>query len=496
MQKHTTLLILFLSISSLTAQITFERSYLGAGTTHAADVCQTGDGGFIVTAFNESLSDGNEDIVVMKTDEYGDPLWVSNFGYTGDDRPEDIILTEDGGCIVAGYITDEEAGTRDILLLKLDPIGKEEWRKVNGWPDTHEFCKAFAQTADGGFVLAGHSNCFSKTNYDGFILCTTPKGRELWHSTFGSDFWTFFQDIIRTRDGGYLMTGGRMKSNMEQSCDLFLLKADAGGKEVWSKIFGGAKYDGGMSLVELDDGGFFIAGVTLSFGSGDADIYLIRTDSTGAEMWSTTSGVPNIDDVIYSLVRTPDNAVAATGRTGQPKLGESSCAFLAKFDLDGHELWKQTFHGEKNAQGYDLSATLDGGFILCGDSFAQADNETSTLYLIKTNADGEIITSVEKPKNGVSPHCVQLYQNYPNPFNPQTTIRFDLPKAGHATLEIYNMHGQVVQTLVQGAQHAGVHAVVWDGRDQNGEAASSGVYLYRLVVDDNFIETKRMILLR
>ncbi|MBD3404223.1 T9SS type A sorting domain-containing protein [candidate division GN15 bacterium] len=88
-----------------------------------------------------------------------------------------------------------------------------------------------------------------------------------------------------------------------------------------------------------------------------------------------------------------------------------------------------------------------------------------------------------------------LAQNYPNPFNPTTTIRYNLPSAAHATLEIYNSVGRLVRTLVGQRQPAGEHRVIWDGLDDSGSAVASGVYLYRLTTPD-LSQSRKMLLLR
>jgi len=86
-------------------------------------------------------------------------------------------------------------------------------------------------------------------------------------------------------------------------------------------------------------------------------------------------------------------------------------------------------------------------------------------------------------------------QNHPNPFNPTTEINFALPKACDATLEVYNITGQKVATLVDGTLEAGEHTVQWDSRDQSGVSVASGIYLYRLTAGE-FRDTKKMILLK
>lgn len=89
-----------------------------------------------------------------------------------------------------------------------------------------------------------------------------------------------------------------------------------------------------------------------------------------------------------------------------------------------------------------------------------------------------------------------LIGNYPNPFNPQTTINYDLPVPCKPSLKIYNIQGRLVRSLLGNEHAAGVHNVVWDGRDQNGVPVSSGVYMYKLIVENNFIEGKKMLLIQ
>ena len=94
------------------------------------------------------------------------------------------------------------------------------------------------------------------------------------------------------------------------------------------------------------------------------------------------------------------------------------------------------------------------------------------------------------------PTDFSLSQNYPNPFNPTTQIRFALPVAGEVKLIVYNMLGQQVRELVANKMEAGIYNVIWDGMNDNGNAVSSGMYLYRIRVDNKFVRTRKMMLLK
>jgi hypothetical protein len=93
----------------------------------------------------------------------------------------------------------------------------------------------------------------------------------------------------------------------------------------------------------------------------------------------------------------------------------------------------------------------------------------------------------------VLPVCTLDANNYPNPFNPETTISYSVPAAGHASLKVYNLKGQLVRELVNETREAGRHTVVWNGKDANGNAVSSGIYFYSLTSGGKTV-TRKMLL--
>ena len=121
-------------------------------------------------------------------------------------------------------------------------------------------------------------------------------------------------------------------------------------------------------------------------------------------------------------------------------------------------------------------------------------NLSAMSNLVSAIATFSIIADVDDDQDGL-PDDYALDQNYPNPFNPTTTIAYALPEAGDVTLEVFNINGQVVSTLIDQRQPAGYHEVEWDGHNSNGAPAATGVYFYRLTTND-FVESKKMMLLK
>jgi hypothetical protein len=87
----------------------------------------------------------------------------------------------------------------------------------------------------------------------------------------------------------------------------------------------------------------------------------------------------------------------------------------------------------------------------------------------------------------------KLHQNFPNPFNPATTIQFEIPERTFVNIDIFNLLGQKVKTLLSGIESAGVHTIGWNGKDDQQNPVPSGIYFYKLTAD-GFSDIKKMIL--
>ncbi|HTX99814.1 MAG TPA: T9SS type A sorting domain-containing protein, partial [Bacteroidota bacterium] len=123
-----------------------------------------------------------------------------------------------------------------------------------------------------------------------------------------------------------------------------------------------------------------------------------------------------------------------------------------------------------------------GGFnLINSDLWARLMMDTTQVVL----SVRDITTSTGLPKQ------YSLSQNYPNPFNPSTKIEFALPRSGNVSLQVYNVLGQIVSTIASGQYNAGKYEVNW-----NANQLASGLYFYRLKVDNNVVDTRKMMLLK
>jgi hypothetical protein len=157
-----------------------------------------------------------------------------------------------------------------------------------------------------------------------------------------------------------------------------------------------------------------------------------------------------------------------------------------------------------------IKVLVTGGSISPSDQFdiplkiyGNTTPGDTAYVVIYTNDPALPVTNVQVIRTMVTgiegqhalPSTFDISQNYPNPFNPTTSIKYQLPQVSDVKLLIYNVLGQKVRTLVNDRIEAGYHSVIWDGRNDEGRAVSSGVYIYRFEAG-NFTRTMKLMLLK
>ncbi len=276
-------------------------------------VWQTSDGGYIAAGLTSSFGAGGKDVWLVKTDAAGNEDWTRTFGGASDDEAYAVQETDDGGLIVAGVTSSFGAGSRDVWLIKTDAAGAPIWtRTLGGYGSDGAW--SVSQTSDRGFILSGWT--FSHgPGYLGnaWLVKTDSLGYLDWHETFGGTeadrgYW-----VRQTADGGYIMTG-YTDSFGAGLYDMLLVKTDSEGTAEWLETFGGSGRDYGNSVVQTADGGYLAAGYTLSYGAGGDDVWLVRTDADGNLDWQTTYG-GSASDVAYAVANTSDGGYAVAGHT-------------------------------------------------------------------------------------------------------------------------------------------------------------------------------------
>jgi hypothetical protein len=277
----------------------------------------------------------------------------------------------DGGYILVGTAYQANGG---ILLVKMDTEGGIEWERYIGGAYTTG--KYVEETSDGGFILAAE-------NMDGILLLKTDvDGNEVWSRVF-SDGWMRGDRLIsQTDDGGFLVIG--TTHDEYDSVNVWLIKTDAFGKELWNRTYGGTKGDNGGSVQQTKDGGYIFTGVSSSYGvehEHKQTIWLVKTDEKGDKEWNTTFGEGYVNRG-YSVEQTTDGGYIVGGVDA-----DGGC--IIKTDSHGNLQWKSSFYEYDCFVIHSVQQTEDGGYILTGTS-GEGYFVAMDLYLIKVDQYGDV----------------------------------------------------------------------------------------------------------
>ena len=432
----------YLVKSDLSGNVTWSRVYGGSNADGAYSLQQTTDGGFIIGAHVNSFGAGQHDVYLIKINNNGDTLWTKTFGGSGEDRFRELHQTADGGYILVSETLSFGAGNSDVYLIKTDSTGNLLWTKTYGGSSS-DFGYSVRQNSDGGYIIAGYTRSFGSGGTDVYIIKTDSSGNLNWAKSYGGGSDDYGYSVRQTTDGGYIIAG--YTESFGTAGDVYLIRINADGDLLWSKVFGGSQTDYGWSVRQTVDEGFIIAGYTRSFGAGNEDVYLIKTDqlgNSGCNESNTTTIVSNTTTIVSNS--TP---------------------------------------------------TIIGG----GGQFNTTATIVNTAATIDSFLCRNILTGIDQSGDGsdTKPRQFNLFQNYPNPFNPGTLIKYTLSAGGNVSLKIYDSLGREIFSLVDEYKQAGTYEVKF-----YSEQLSSGIYFYRLQVypvnsdADNFVQIRKMILLK
>jgi len=481
------------------------RAYGGGRYDEGYSVQQTSDSGYIIAGYTDSFGPGNDNVWLLKTDSDGDTLWTRTYGLGYYAQGRSLQLTSDGGYVIAGHIYSYSTHSYEVYLLKTDSSGDTLWTRTYGRSD-HEYGYSVQQTSDGGYVIAGHTYDPVTRVSDVYVVKTDSSGETLWTRTHDRSNRDHGHSVRQASDGGYVIAGYTYSSTTF-SLHVYLLKTDASGDTLWTRTYGRSNDDEGWSVQKTSDGGYIIAGYTKSFGAGNSDVYLLKVAGEELPVVSIEL-VPDQSPVVVPRGESFGFTGTVTNNTDQfQQVDIWTMAYVPGIGMYGplrdysnvpfNPYQSRSAHLNQNIPNY---APISDEYIYYGYVGEYPDLVIDSSYfpfevtakgVARLGASDWTLTGSFLEGGEVDvPTEFALSSNYPNPFNTSTVIEYQLPEASDVKLEVYNLLGNKVATLVKGEQEAGYKSVTWDASE-----VSSGIYFCKLSAGD-FTETRRMVLVK
>jgi hypothetical protein len=296
-----------------------------------------------------------------------------------------MINGSDGGYIMAGHTASFGAGASDAWVVKVDKEGNHLWNRTYGGTSM-DVVFSIIETIDGGYALTGLTESFGMGQWDAWLIKIDSTGQIQWNQTYGGAERDYGGSLAITPDGGYVVCG-YTESNSLGERDYYLVKTDNLGNLLWERTYGGYTSDRACSVIVTPDEGFLLVGTTESLCIGTQDVWIVKTDSNGIQLWNRTIGGSNVD-IPYAAISSSDGGLIITGRTESFGAGKSD-AWLLKLDENGFHEWNRTFGGLEHDYATSIISTHDGGYAMAGrtESFGKGSED---MWLIKTNSSGDL----------------------------------------------------------------------------------------------------------
>jgi hypothetical protein len=353
------------------------RTYGTEGIAQAYSVCRTSDGGFAATGRFRENPRADWDVYLVRTDSAGDTVWTRTFGGHADEVARSVVETADGGFVIAGRT--ESPGDRDwnIYLLKTGPGGEKAWVRTYGGTDK-DFAMGVIETTDGGLVLVGGTMGPDGETYDIYMLKTDGDGNEIWEKTYGGDAGDFATSVAQTADGGFII-GACTESFGEGSLDVYLIRTDTRGQVLWARTYGGEEWDMPWDVHQTADGGYIAAGETGSFAESGLDVYLVRTDADGEPLWTSNYGGEG-RQTAQAVWQTEEGDFIVGGYTyAYQEWGED--IYIGRVDAGGRVAWVKTFGGPGTDIAYSILQALDGACVVAGQTSLQGQASSGACIM-------------------------------------------------------------------------------------------------------------------
>jgi hypothetical protein len=462
-------------------------------------------------------------ITILPLTNYSQNSFLTTYPTTYDKDAREVLVTPDGGYLIAGSTNNSNLVDADLYVLKTDAQGNFQWGQTYGGAKP-EYAYSMIETTDGNYFILGYSQSFGGGDFDTYLIKISPTGSLLWQKTYGGFGNDHGREIIKTTDGNYAFVG--TTSSGFTSDQAFLTKIDLAGTVLWTKNYGGSMHEGGNTVKETSDGGFIIAGQTFSYGQGNGSAYLVKTHSNGDTSWTKYYNTGTIISEVNSLVVNSDRSFVFVVRDSSsttdidvrvmktdslgvlgfnklyggtkkdtPKkiqktndggyvIASSSRSFtwmnpdmwILKLTVGGDTSWTKHFGGTNHEHGNDIKQTADGGYIAVGHAKSYG-SDGQRIMLVKIPNSGTV---------GIKINDEELSFNlFPNPSR-DGYLNIQFEKNTFSTVLISNSLGQIIYNQAIAFQNNETK-VIGFGNNQ------PGMYLVTIKTDNSVI-TKKIII--
>ncbi|MFW9967811.1 MAG: PQQ-binding-like beta-propeller repeat protein [Candidatus Thorarchaeota archaeon] len=340
-----------------------ENTYGGPNWEWCRDMIEISTGGFAMTGFSDSTgATGGGHLWLVRVDEDGTQLW--NRTYTEDVSSGNSLLECDsGGFAIAGASTYSSPLHQEMLFIRVDAEGNQLWNRTYCGSESSN-CFDMIECSDGGFALLG----WEKTgdNFDFILVRIDADGNPLWNQTYGFDGKEYpgFHGLVQCSDSGFALAGNTWSFNSDSQ--VYVVRTDSTGNELWNLTLGETGFETATSIVTVGSE-FQVLAQRIDPNQQLSLVWVIRINADGAMVWERTYGSANRMGIAESMIECSNGGFALAGYGGNPTT-QIGGAWLLRVADNGNLLWDQIYDRTDRDEIYTIVECRDGGFAMAGQT--------------------------------------------------------------------------------------------------------------------------------
>ena len=448
--------------------MTWQKLYNGQfynSSDNGRGLCETTNSNIYLTGWE--VSEVGIRAEVFKLNPSGDTIWARYFNGI---RGFFILPTSEGGCIITG-----EASF--MYTLKLDSNGNTIWFKT--YENSSTIPNDFIKTSDGGFAIVGYQ--VGNLTTRAYVLKLDSLGEIQWQKYFYAGNIKYFNSICENPKGNYIISGGKYACELCNGYSL-LLKLNNAGDSLWENTY---NLFAEFKKIYPTKNGYLIGGTILDSPYVYANSFIMRTSLEGDIYFRKSINYLNREDMKDMKIINENKYIIACDTD---TLSRRSAGVYV-IDSSANIIHRNIFYVTDYSLFFSILMTLDNYFVFSGTVDTSLPQRRD-IFAVRTDS-----TLSAKPLGIFNEHTnisnnFNLFQNFPNPFNPITKIRYDLSykKSLNFQIKIYDITGRTLATYTLDNNYS--HEIIFDGSN-----LASGIYFYSLLINNEIVQTKKMILL-
>ncbi|MCF6331693.1 MAG: T9SS type A sorting domain-containing protein [Draconibacterium sp.] len=473
------ILLVFFNQQSIIAQ---NANYYGSKEEDIANSIVQYDNNFYILGTTRVTEKSSTDYYVVQLNANGSLKKEFTFGEKHGDVGKHILVNK-GGIFVLGKSWDGGFPNNDMVLTKLDFEGKQKWKKFYGG-EKNDLGHKFIITKDNGFAMVGFNRSVDDFG-DVYLVKANNDGEMVWENHFGGRYVDHGFDVIENEKGEFIVVGTlggfynpTSTDYLNHDADVFIIKTNSLGEEIWLKTFGGASHDWAKEIIAAPGGGYYVCGSTQSEGAGSFDFFLMKIDDNGNKLWSKTYGGTDFD-YGETMRISKDQKLYILGSSASYSDNYKPDHLLIKTDLEGEIIWSNTFGGNGSDYSSAMVCTNDSGCVFTGwTDNGNIGKKDIVFYKISKDGIPKFISSIPRVNDSI-----EQIKVFPNPVNNNFSVLINTKLITDFKLNLYNIKGVLIYNKM-------IHPNVLSTHQPQ---FPSGIYLFTIQNNNNVVFNGKLV---